>query len=118
MKKKSPALGFVNVPVAEAAPEYGLTMAQVAERTASGCANLPVEPPTRTVGQIILSNVFTYFNMLFLLLAVCIILVRSWLDLTFMGVVFFTPCRPERTGVCRSIYPRDSPPVCRRPAPR
>ena len=80
---------MLRVPAAETDPEYGLTLAQVAERTAAGCANLPVEPPTRTVGQIVLSNVFTYFNMLFVLLAVCIILVRSWLDLTFMGVVFF-----------------------------
>ena len=89
MKKKSAEQTLQRVPPAEVSPEYGLTLAQVAERTAAGCANLPVEPPTRTVGQIVLSNVFTYFNMLFVLLAVCIILVRSWLDLTFMGVVFF-----------------------------
>ena len=89
MKKKSAEPARLRVQVAEPTPEYGLTLAQVAERTAAGCANLPVEPPTRTVGQIVLSNVFTYFNMLFVLLAVCIILVRSWLDLTFMGVVFF-----------------------------
>ncbi len=89
MKKKNAEQVLQRVPPVEASPEYGLTLAQVAERTAAGCANLPVEPPTRTVGQIVLSNVFTYFNMLFVLLAVCIILVRSWLDLTFMGVVFF-----------------------------
>ena len=48
---------MLRVPAAETDPEYGLTLAQVAERTAAGCANLPVEPPTRTVGQIVLSKV-------------------------------------------------------------
>ena len=89
MKKNSAAPARQRVQTAETAPEYGLTLAQVEERTAAGLANLPVEPPTRTVGQIVLSNVFTYFNMLFVLLAVCVVLVRSWLDLTFLGVVFF-----------------------------
>ena len=31
---------------------------------------------------------FTYFNMLFFLLALCVIAVGQWLNLTFMGVVF------------------------------
>ena len=59
MKKKNAEQTLQRVPPAEVSPEYGLTLAQVAERTAAGCANLPVEPPTRTVGQIVLSSVFT-----------------------------------------------------------
>ncbi len=89
MQKKNPIKAANRIPVLEASPDYGLTRAQVEERLSGGCANVSVEPPTRTVGQIIVSNVFTYFNMLFVLLAVCIILVRSWLDLTFMGVILF-----------------------------
>ncbi len=89
MKKKSPEAVLNRIPVLEASPEYGLTQAQVEERAAGGCANTAVDPPTRTVGQIVFSNIFTYFNMLFVLLAVCVILVRSWFDLTFMGVIFF-----------------------------
>ena len=73
--------------VYEAAPDQGLTAAQAAERANAGCRNLPVAPPSKTVGKIILSNVFTYFNMLFTLLALCVAAVRSWLDLTFMGVI-------------------------------
>ena len=88
VKKKDTVKTLGGVPVLEPSPDWGLTQAQAAERAAAGLANVSVEPPTRTVGQIFLSNIFTYFNMLFVLLAVCIILVRSWLDLTFMGVIF------------------------------
>ena len=78
----------VDVPVFLAAPESGLSEAQVAERVAAGLDNRPVEPPRKTAGQIVKENVFTYFNMLFFLLALCVIAVGQWLNLTFMGVVF------------------------------
>ena len=63
----------LDVPVVNAAPEQGLTTAQVRERMEGGWANLPVESAGKTTKQIILSNVFTYFNMLFFLLALCVI---------------------------------------------
>ena len=47
------------LPVISAPPEQGLTAAQAAERVAAGYANLPVEPPSKTVKEIILSNIFT-----------------------------------------------------------
>ena len=78
----------VDVPVFLAAPESGLSEAQVTERVAAGLDNRPVEPPRKTAGQIVKENVFTYFNMLFFLLALCVIAVGQWLNLTFMGVVF------------------------------
>ncbi|NLH00674.1 MAG: cation-translocating P-type ATPase, partial [Clostridiales bacterium] len=68
-------------------PENGLTAAQAAERLENGLANIPVEPPTKTVGQIVRSNLLTYFNIVFFTLAVCIIAVGSWYNLTFMPVV-------------------------------
>ena len=77
-----------DVPVFLAAPESGLSEAQVTERVAAGLDNRPVEPPRKTAGQIVKENVFTYFNMLFFLLALCVIAVGQWLNLTFMGVVF------------------------------
>ena len=39
------------------------------------------------MGQIVRSNVFTYFNMLFFLLAVCVIVVGRWQEAMFLGVV-------------------------------
>ncbi|MEF2794319.1 MAG: HAD-IC family P-type ATPase, partial [Hydrogeniiclostridium sp.] len=53
----------------------------------AGWANLPIDPPGKTVGQIVRSNVFTYFNMLFFFLAACVLAVGSWQNVMFMGVV-------------------------------
>jgi len=75
------------VPVYEADPQQGLSSAQASERADAGWKNTPVDPPGKTVKQIVYDNVFTYFNMLFCLLAVFVILVRQWLNLTFMGVI-------------------------------
>ena len=76
-----------DVPVAHPDPQQGLTSAQVRERADAGWTNAPVDPPGKTVKQIVLSNIFTYFNMLFFLLALCVIAVQQWLNLTFMGVI-------------------------------
>ncbi len=57
-------------------------------RFENGYGNEPVEPPTKTVGQIVRTNVFTYFNIVFFILAICVMLVGSWMNLTFMPVVF------------------------------
>lgn len=76
-----------NVPVIEADPAVGLTSAQAREREDAGWANIPVDPPGKSFKQIVLDNTFTYFNLIFFILAICIILVGQWLNLTFMGVV-------------------------------
>jgi cation-transporting ATPase E len=75
------------VPAAEADPNRGLTEEEVRLRAEAGLGNKAVEAGTRTVGKIILSNVFTYFNLLFLLLGLCVASVRSWNDLVFLGVI-------------------------------
>lgn len=67
--------------------ELGLSSAQAQERADAGWANLPIDPPGKTVGQIVRSNVFTYFNMLFFFLAACVLAVGSWQNVMFMGVV-------------------------------
>ena len=54
----------------------------------AGWANLPIDPPGKTVGQIIKSNVFTYFNMLFFLLAAFVLVFGTWQNAMFLGVVF------------------------------
>ncbi len=75
------------IPVFCASPELGLTAQQASERMQNGYGNTPIEPPTKTVGQIIRSNLLTYFNIVFFALAACIIAVGSWKNLTFMPVV-------------------------------
>lgn len=70
-----------------AGPGRGLTGADVAVRVHAGYTNAPVEPASRTTGQIIARNVFTYFNMLFFALAVLVVLVGQMREIIFMGVV-------------------------------
>lgn len=76
------------VAVFEADPAQGLTSRQAEERARAGWDNRPIEPPGKTVSEIIRSNVLTYFNMLFFLLAVCVIVVGRWQEAMFLGVVF------------------------------
>ncbi len=75
------------IAVFEARPSEGLSTAQAKERMDAGWGNAPIEPPGKTVGQIIKSNVFTYFNMLFFLLAACVIAVGAFREIMFLGVV-------------------------------
>ncbi|MCR4935971.1 MAG: cation-translocating P-type ATPase [Oscillospiraceae bacterium] len=69
------------------APELGLTAEQAAERLRAGLANLPVRAPGKRVSQIFFTNIFTYFNLVFVILAALVAAVGSWNNLTFMGVV-------------------------------
>ena len=63
-----------------------------------------MDSSTRTVSQIIKDNVFTYFNLIFTVLAVLLILVGSFKNLTFMLIVvantligIFQELRSKRT---------------------
>lgn len=66
----------------------GLSQEEVEARKAAGLTNKAVEAPSKTVGEIIASNVFTYFNFVFLLLAALLISVRSFRDLSFLPLIF------------------------------
>ena len=65
----------------------GLSAEQVAERRRQGLLNGEEESGTRTVGQIVRSNLITPFNILNVILASLIILVGSYKNLLFLGVV-------------------------------
>ena len=68
-------------------PELGLTHEQVRAMKRAGYVNRDVKPPSKTVQEIVRSNVFTYFNFVFLILAIILICVRSWRDITFLPVI-------------------------------
>ena len=72
-------------------PEYqtGLTSAQAAEHKRDGWSNMSVDPPAQTTEEIIKENVFTYFNLIFLVLAILLIIVGSFRNLTFLPVIIF-----------------------------
>jgi len=69
-------------------PEYGLSAAQVEERTLDGLSNIDVGNTTKTIPKIILTNIFTYFNLIFFILAGILLVEGSYNNLTFLVVVF------------------------------
>ena len=88
MEFKSKKEVFARSRITRVNPEYdkGLTSMQVRERLAGGWDNRPVESPTKTVKQIITSNVFTYFNIIFFVIAFALILVGSFNNLSFLVI--------------------------------
>ena len=54
-----------------------------------GWRNVSVAPPAQTTKEIIRENVCTYFNLIFLVLAILLCLVGSFRDLTFLPVIIF-----------------------------
>ena len=77
------------IPTTRYEPDYreGLTSRQVQEHRLHGWVNRAVEPPSKTTKEIIHENVFTYFNLIFAVLAVLLCLVGSFRDLTFLPVI-------------------------------
>lgn len=67
----------------------GLTSRQAAERFDRGDYNEAVDSSTKTYNEIIKNNVFTYFNLIFAILAALLCIVGSFRDLTFLVVIFF-----------------------------
>lgn len=68
-------------------PKAGLSDAEVRQKIMDGRVNTAVNAPTKTVGQIIVSNTFTYFNLIFCSLALLLMAVGAFRELTFMPIV-------------------------------
>ena len=67
--------------------DSGLSSAQARALAEAGWDNRPVESPTKSDKQIIRENLLTYFNLIFVVLAVCLLLVGDWKDMTFLLIV-------------------------------
>lgn len=65
----------------------GLTEAEAEERARSGKSNGSFDIKTKSVGQILRSNIFTLFNLINVILAALIVMVGSYRNMLFMGVV-------------------------------
>ncbi len=68
-------------------PEAGLSKEQVRQRKEEGFVNTVNTGASKTAGEIIRSNIFTYFNSIFFILAAVLLYERSYNNLTFLGVV-------------------------------
>lgn len=67
--------------------EKGLTKEEVEERIEEGRVNILDTSATKSVGKIVLENVFTFFNMIFVFIAVILIAVGSYGELTFIVII-------------------------------
>lgn len=68
-------------------PDIGLTSEQVQQRYAAHAVNVQVNSATKSVSDIVKSNVFTYFNMIFLVLGILLAVVGAWRDMLFLFVI-------------------------------
>ena len=65
----------------------GLTEEQVQSRIAHGAINTPVDSENLTLQDIVKENVFTYFNLIFLIITILLCVVGSFRDLTFLPII-------------------------------
>ena len=65
----------------------GLTSAQVRQRVQAGQVNTPPDSPTKSVRRIVLENLFSFFNLIFYVIAGFLIAVGSFEELVFLLVV-------------------------------
>lgn len=70
----------------------GLTQAQVDDRIFRGLKNTAPESPSKSKKEIIYSNLFTYFNLIFFLIAILLILVGAFRDMTFLPIIVANTC--------------------------
>lgn len=86
-------------------PDYrsGLTDAQVRERQEAGWNNREVDASLLSVTDIVKKNVCTYFNLIFMVLAVLLCLVGSFRDLTFLPVVILNTI----VGIVQEVRAKD-----------
>ena len=65
----------------------GLSSSEVKEAAAAGKLNVQIDKTAKSVGDIIRENVFTYFNLIFLVLTILVCISGTFRSLTFLPVV-------------------------------
>ena len=87
-KPAQQAMARQEIPVFEADPNEGLTGVQVTQRATGGWLNRAPESASRTEKEIILQNLLTFFNLVFVVMAVILVIAGSSVkNMTFLVVV-------------------------------
>ena len=81
-------------------PQSGLSAEQVKRRFAQGENNYKVESSTLSVSQIVRSNVCTYFNLVFAVIAVLLAIVGAWSDMLFLPIIVANTC----IGIIQEVH--------------
>lgn len=77
---------YRQIPMLQADPAEGLSPQEIKLRQSNGLSNIMPPSNTKSEGQIIKENVLTFFNLIFLVLALCLCLVGSFKNLMFLLV--------------------------------
>ena len=87
-KQKAPPAERAQIPVIHADPDVGLTGEQAHDRRHSGWANGAPESAAKSEKEIILENLLTFFNLVFLVLAIVLLIGGSSVkNMTFLVIV-------------------------------
>ena len=78
----------------------GLSAEQVQERFAAHADNYKVESSTMSVSDIVKSNVFTYFNLVFLIITILLSIVGAWSDMMFLPIIIANTC----IGIIQEVH--------------
>ena len=81
----------------------GLTEREAAKRYSSGQGNNGTEKAQKTVQDIVKENVFTFFNFIFLVISILLIVAGSYNSLTFLPVIFANTL----IGIAQEIYAKN-----------
>lgn len=79
MNQMNKDLGSINI--------MGLTDEEVRQRVEEGLTNRADISTDKTTKEIVISNVFTYFNLIFLVITILLIMVGSFRNLTFLPII-------------------------------
>ena len=77
---------FIDIRATEGIPE-GLTTEEVNARIAEGKVNISDEKVGKSYGRIIRDNLFTFFNLIWLIVTVALLLCRSYTNMTFLAII-------------------------------
>ena len=87
-RKKIPEQQRQEIPVLDADPQQGLTTQEAQLRKQGGWVNKAVQSASKTEREIVLENCLTFFNLVFLILAVVLVIGGSSVkNMTFLVVV-------------------------------
>ncbi|MCH4208347.1 MAG: HAD-IC family P-type ATPase [Solobacterium sp.] len=79
---------------------HGLTSKEVKQRIQAGQVNVQPDASAKSAKDIVKENVCTYFNAIFLLLAILLIIAEAWNSLTFLPVIIANTC----IGIAQELY--------------
>jgi len=87
-KKKETEIVRRDVPIVDADIEQGLTAEQVRDRALNGWANGMPQSASKTEKEIVLENCLTFFNMVFIVLALVLVIAGSSIkNMLFLGIM-------------------------------